>query len=451
MASFSSFALSKTMVSALNGLGYVNPSPVQERVIPKVLRGMNLLCQSETGSGKTHAYLAPIIDRLDLSLGKAQAILIAPSRELARQIYDFAREFLPYFPKLKIRLFTSSDDISENEAGLSLAPQLLIGTPGRLRDLLLERHPLDLHLVKTLVLDEADMLLQEGYFDDIDALREALSESLQILVFSATLSEHLRSYLGKYAQSDFLYESEEKKTPSRVAHHLVDIRHANSNDALLSFLRIKNPYLAMVFASTKEKVQETYAFLKKQGYATVLFSGDLDVRERRKAIRLIKDNRYQIICCSDLLARGIDIEDVSDVISLDLPKDLSYYHHRAGRTARFGKSGDSYVFYDQDHAELARQLLAQGVKFDFLILKNGVLSEDTVGLLPKRKLSQKKKVEDPEERKAIAIAKAKTRTDKVKPGYKKKTRLAEEKVKKAYRLKAIKKKIRQSVYGKKEK
>ncbi len=450
MGSFAQFNLSKEMVLALEKLGYKEPSPVQGRVIPKALKGDSILCQSETGSGKTHSYLVPIIDRLDLSLSRLQSIVICPSRELARQVYDFAFAFTRFFPKLKVRLFTSSEEKSENQQGLSIAPQLVIGTPGRLKDLLADDYELNLKGVKSLVLDEADMLMDMGYFEDIDALRSLLRDDLQVMVFSATLEQGLKEKLRKYASSDFLYQGEDNKSSGNVSHHLVDIKHAGKNEALLRFLKIKVPYLALVFASKKEDVNSAYAALKNAGYSVVLFSGDLETRERRKTIRMIKENRYQVVVCSDLLSRGIDIEDVSDVISLDLPSDLNYYHHRAGRTARFGKTGDSWVFYDDDSTKLPKALMDQGVKFDFLILKKDALESDPVGLLPKTKFKKKKPFEDPEEAREIKIAKANTRSKKVKPGYKRKQRWAVEKVKNKYRRKAIRKKIRANLHGKEQ-
>ncbi len=450
MGSFAQFNLSKEMVLALEKLGYKEPSPVQGRVIPKALKGDSILCQSETGSGKTHSYLVPIIDRLDLSLSRLQSIVICPSRELARQVYDFAFAFTRFFPKLKVRLFTSSEEKSENQQGLSIAPQLVIGTPGRLKDLLADDYELNLKGVKSLVLDEADMLMDMGYFEDIDALRSLLRDDLQVMVFSATLEQGLKEKLRKYASSDFLYQGEDNKSSGNVSHHLIDIKHVGKNEALLRFLKIKVPYLALVFASKKEDVNSAYAALKNAGYSVVLFSGDLETRERRKTIRMIKENRYQVVVCSDLLSRGIDIEDVSDVISLDLPSDLNYYHHRAGRTARFGKTGDSWVFYDDDSTKLPKALMDQGVKFDFLILKKDALESDPVGLLPKTKFKKKKPFEDPEEAREIKIAKANTRSKKVKPGYKRKQRWAVEKVKNKYRRKAIRKKIRANLHGKEQ-
>ena len=442
MSSFASFALSKPLVEALRKLGYEHPSPVQERVIPKALSGKSLVCQSETGSGKTHAYLIPILEKLDLNLPRLQAIVLAPSRELARQVYEFAYQFTRYFPKFKVRLFSSETEKGKNEEGMSIPPHLIVATPGRAKDLLVTNSLLPLHGVKTLVLDEADMLCEFGYFEDIDALYGQLGEKVQTMVFSATLNTSLKVKLERYVASEFLYEGEDSKTATTVAHHLVDIRHVDKFEALLRFLSIRRPYLALIFASKKEDVKTAYARMKEEGLEAICFLGDLDARERKKALRLIKSNAYPYVVCSDLLSRGIDIEDVSDVISLDLPSDLSYYYHRAGRSGRFGKTGDSWVFYDSDDTRRAKTLLGQGVDFDYYSLKGGNLAKDTGSLHVRERPAFKREISD-DQRREIGIAKAKTKVDAVKPGYKAKRKKAVAKVDAKFRRKAIKEKVRE--------
>ena len=454
MASFKEFALSDTMVAALKKQGYESPSPVQERIIPKALRGASLVCQSSTGSGKTHAFLIPTLSRIDFSLNRLQAIIIAPSRELARQIYDFAIPFKDFYPSLKVRLFTSEVEKTQNQQGLSISPQIVIGTPGRLYDMLSKDYELDLHGVKMLILDEADMLMELGYFDEVDSLFDKLPEKVQTMVFSATLEEGLKAKLAKYIASSFLFEGEETRTATSVSHHLVDIKHGEKEDALLRFLKAHPCYLAMIFSSTKEGVKKAAQAMKDAGLKAIAFYGDLDERERRKAIRAIKSNEYQYIVCSDLLSRGIDILDVTDVISLDLPFDNAYYYHRAGRTGRFDRKGDSWVFYNRDSLKKPRELQEEGVAFDYYELKGERLVQDELGLLNKRVFTNKKKWDNEDEAREIKIAKARTRSDKVKPGYKKKTERAIERVKGKYRRKAIKasiKKVKDQKYREKAK
>lgn len=441
--SFNGFSLSKKMVSALDTLGYKDPSDVQSVVIPKALRNVSLLAQSETGSGKTHAYLIPVIERTDMNLNRVQSIIIVPTRELARQTYDFARQFQRFYQNLRIRLYSSEMDVSQNEEGSSVPPQIIIGTPGRLKDLLVSKHIMTLQNVRTVVLDEADMLLDLGFFTDIEDIFAVLKEP-QILVFSATLKQNLRDELSKFVRSDFEYESEKTETASTVKHHLVDIKHQGVVNAVNSFLNIRKPYLCIIFASTVQTVNEISKGLKNNGVDAVYFSGSLDDRSRKKAIREIRSNKYSVIVASDLLSRGIDIPDVTDVISADLPSDLDFYHHRAGRSGRFGKSGDSWVFYNSDSVKEAKRIMDEGVEFDFYTLRNGELKLDPVGLLSKTKLKKKKELPE-EEQKEIRIAKALARPKHVEPMYKKKKQFAIEKVKKKYRKKAIQKSIRKEL------
>lgn len=441
--SFKQFNITPEMAHALEKLGYINPSPVQSAVIPKALRGRSLLAQSETGSGKTHAFLIPIIDGIDKNLSRPQALIIAPTRELARQIYEFAKAFERFFPKLRIRLFSSESDVSDNMEGKMCPPQLIVGTPGRLKDLLIDHQAYSLRNVRYFVLDEADMLLDLGFFEDIETLAKALGNP-QTMVFSATLKQNLKDELSKFVGKDFEFESEKTETSSTVTHHLIDIKHIGEGNALLRFLEIRRPYLVIVFASTVEKVGLIHKALKENNVDAIYYSGALDDRSRKKALREIKSNKHSVIVASDLLSRGIDIPDVSDVVSIDLPSDLEFYYHRAGRCGRFGKKGDSWVFYNSDSVSLPNELIKEGVAFDFLTLGKDGLKKDPVGLLPKTKLKKKKELPE-EEIKEIKIAKALSRPKHVEPMYKKKQQFAIEKVKRKYRKKAIQKSIRESL------
>ena len=255
------------------------------------------------------------------------------------------------------------------------------------------------------------------------------------------MNENLKLQLEKYIGSEFLYEGEEQKTSSRVAHHFVDVRHVGTVEALSKFLDIRRPYFCLVFASKKEDVKTIYEGLKAKKYSVTYFSGDLDSRERKQVLKRIRADEYQIVVCSDLLSRGIDLDNVTDVISVDLPMDLSYYYHRAGRTGRFDKTGDSWVFYNVDSLSRPKELLSQGLPFDYYILKNDRLEKNELGLDAKKKFSGKKKFSE-EELKEVKIAKAKTSLKTVKPGYKKKQMRAVEKVKNKYRRKAIQKSIK---------
>ncbi len=443
--SFAAFNLPKPLIEALKKKGYENPSSVQENVIPRALRGESMLVQSATGTGKTHSFLIPIFAKVDINLPRVQALILAPTKELARQTFEFARELGEEFPKLKIRLYTSEEEVSQNLEGSSIPPHIAIGTPGRMEDLLVKRGLFSMQNVRYAILDEADMLLDLGFMESVEHIFHKLPSTSTTLVFSATLRQNLRDALSSFVKEDFRFEGEEVKTSSGVRHHFVDIKHNGTINALQSFLAIRHPYLAIAFASSKEEANKTYEGLKEHGIEAILYTGELEKRERARALRRIREDKCSLIIATDLLARGMDIENVSDIISLSLPSDLDFYFHRAGRTGRFGKKGDSWVFYNADNTKKARLLLEEEPSFDFYSLKgNSLLLEKKSILLPKKEKEGKKELPE-EERKEILIAKAKSRKKHVEPMHKKKTQFAIEKVKRKYRRKAIREAVREQL------
>ena len=436
--SFRGINLSEKMLKSLSRQGFYTPSPIQLRTIPKALKGETLMVQSATGTGKTLCFLIPVIDNIDLKNQSLQAIIVAPTRELAQQIYDFAIPFTKEFPELKIRLFKSGTEKENTLKGLSIAPHIIIGTPGRLADALKDG-VLSLKKVKTVVFDEADMLLKEGYFAEIDKFALAIDKP-QYLVFSATLEANLAHELEKYVGPNIPVVNEEIMTSNNVTHYLVDIRHMDKALALEQVINCINPYLLLVFASKKETANEIYAYLKNKKYKAGLLTGDLNARERKNVMKQIKNEDIYILVCSDMAARGLDIPDVSDVINVDLPNNLEFYYHRAGRTGRFNKKGNCYTFFDNDKTSKPLALVQDGVKFVYKALKDGNL----VDTHPIEKSHPTKRKMDQELTNEIRKinAKSKSKNKKVKPGYKKKIKDEIAKAKQKHRREIIKKDIR---------
>lgn len=436
MGSFKAFNLSSKMVDTLSKCGYVSPSKIQEIVIPKVLRGENVIAQSETGSGKTHSFLVPIINNVDIKSKELDTIIFSPTRELAKQTWMFAKQIGKFYPELRISLLTSGKSKEEDYKKADNNPHIIIGTPGRIKDII-NSHSIKLNNVKHIVLDEGDMLIELGFFDDIENIIDQCNNP-QILLFSATIKENIKHKLTKYFNFDDEVIHEKVQTSSNVLHHAIDLKNQDIYSATLDFLKIKNPYSIIIFASTVEVTKKLFDYLRENGVYCGVLHGELSPRERKAMIRRFKNDEFHILVSSDIGCRGIDIENITDVLSVDLPTDLDYYYHRAGRTGRFNKKGDSYIFYTSHEQNKFKKILTSGLIFDYFKFSN----ESLVSVKPFEFTNKKNKKIDSELSKEIQKAKAKTKTNKVKPGYKKKRKEEIDKVKRRHKRQIIKKDIR---------
>ena len=373
---FSSYNLSKDLVEVINNLGYIDLTPIQEATITKVLKGKSLICKSETGSGKTHAFLIPTFNNVDRDLNAIQVLIVTPTTILANQTYEFARAICEQIEGLSCKVFTSSKDKNKNLEELSYGkemPKVVIGTPGRIVDLLINNKT-NISRINTIVLDEADMLLDDSYINDIVTLMERINPK-QRLIFTATMKNHLISDTYKFIKAEEIIDIDKKvKVNRNVKHHLVDIKHKDIVEQLINFLNIENPYFTLIFASEKTKVEKIYRQLNQNGITCSILNGNMQSRENKINLRRIKQGEFNVVVCSDMVSRGLDLEDVSTVISCDLPKDLDYYLHRAGRCGRNNKKGDSYIFYNDDELTLVKKLIESKLGFDYYIFKVSFIS-----------------------------------------------------------------------------
>ena len=439
---FKSFNLKKELLAILDSLGYINLTKIQELVIPKALKGENIIAKSETGSGKTHAFLVPIINNIEIN-SKLQAIILSPTAELARQTHQFALEILKnnYFKDVKCKLFCGGQEQSKDIKSVDNGAEIIIATPGKL-NFLLNNVNLDLSSLKTLVLDEADMLIDNSFIGDIKELFTKIDKSkVQIEVFSATISNSVNTFLKKFISPDYtLTASEENKSSKNVTHYFINTKHQNKFELILDFIKLKNPYLLFIFGNSKTEARKIYEFLSEKKIRCGFISGELEKRERRSMIKRIHNGDYRIVVCTDLASRGLDIDDVSDVLNYSIPNNLEYYYHRAGRTARIGKTGDCYSFYDNDTLTLPLKLINEGLDVKYLKFVNGELKNDTP-LFKGNSYIHKKRINNELENE-IKKAKSKAMGKKVKPGYKKKVKIAIDKVKNKHRREVIKNDIR---------
>ncbi|MGE8078166.1 DEAD/DEAH box helicase [Peribacillus loiseleuriae] len=426
---FERFKLQSYMIEAVEALGFDKPTEIQERVIPAVLKGTSLIGQSQTGTGKTHAYLLPIMNKLDSTKEEVQAIIAAPTRELATQIYKEALKIAEHFPEeapLVVRCFIGGTDKQRTIDKLKNQPQLVIGTPGRIKDLVADQ-ALRVFTANTLVVDEADLMLDMGFIEDVDKFASKMAQHLQMLLFSATIPEKLKPFMKKYMNNPKHVQVDPKQAAAvKIEHVLVPLKHRNKTQ-LLHDLAVKyNPYLAIIFTNTKKMADTVADALIEKGLKVGRIHGDLSPRDRKKMMKQINDLEYQYIVATDLAARGIDIEGVSHIINYELPSDLDFYIHRTGRTARAGYSGIAATIYDVSDEDALNRLEKLGITFHDTDIVNGEWAE--IDARNKRKNRKKQGNEIDEKAKKMV-----KKPNKVKPGYKKKVQREVESFKKRER------------------
>lgn len=426
---FEKFKLQSYIIDAVESFGFTKPTEIQERVIPSVLKGTSLIGQSQTGTGKTHTYLLPIMNKIDAGKEEVQAIISAPTRELANQIYQVALKIAEHFPDeapIQVRLLVGGTDKQRTIEKLKVQPQLVIGTPGRIKDMV-DEQALHVYSATMLVVDEADLMLDMGFIEDLDKFASRMAQDIQMLVFSATIPEKLKPFLNKYMENPkHVHVDPNKTVAEKIEHVLVPLRHRNKRQLLHDILVNYNPYLAIVFTNTKKMADEVADALIEKGLRVGRIHGDLSPRERKKMMKQINSLEYQYIVATDLASRGIDIEGVSHIINYELPTDLDFYVHRTGRTARAGYSGIAATIYETSDEDALNRLEKMGIEFKNIDIQNG----EWIDIDERNKRKNRKKQETEIDTRAKTMVK---KPGKVKPGYKKKLQREVESYKKRQR------------------
>ena len=418
--SFKDYNFKGYINQALEQLKFKEPTQVQAKLIPLVRSGRNLVGESKTGSGKTHTFLLPIFEKLDENLHEVQAVITAPSRELASQIYQAAKQIADQ-AETEIRLVNyvgGTDKLRQIEKLKAGQPQIVIGTPGRIYDLIKSGH-LDIHKASTFVVDEADMTMDMGFLDTVDKIAAGLPKQVQFLVFSATIPQKLQPFLKKYLTNPVI----EKIKPQTVIadtidNWLISTKGRDKNAQIYELTQLMQPYLAMIFVNTKTRADELHAYLTAQGLKVAKIHGDIAPRERKRIMNQVKNLDFEYIVATDLAARGIDIEGVSHVINDAIPQDLSFFVHRVGRTGRNGLPGTAITLYQPSDDSDIRELEKLGIKFTPKMVKDGEF-QDTYD---RDRRANREKKQDKLDIEMIGLVKKKKK--KVKPGYKKKIQWA---------------------------
>ncbi|MET3558430.1 ATP-dependent RNA helicase CshB [Streptococcus rupicaprae] len=430
---FTAFKFKPYLQEALKDLRFETPTEVQEKLIPIVLAGHDLVGESKTGSGKTHTFLLPIFEQLDEDLEHVQAVITAPSRELASQIYQAAKQLAAHSPQ-EIRVVNyvgGTDKLRQIDKLTSSQPHVVIGTPGRIYDLV-QSGGLAIHKAKTFVVDEADMTLDMGFLDTVDKIAASLPKQVQILVFSATIPQKLQPFLKKYLNQPVI---EQIKSHTVIAdtidNWLISTKGRDKNAQILELTHLMQPYLAMIFVNTKDRADDLHRYLVENGLHVAKIHGDIPPRERKRIMNQVKNLEFQYIVATDLAARGIDIEGVSHVINDAIPQDLSFFVHRVGRTGRNGLSGIAITLYQPSDDSDIRELEKLGIRFVPKVVKDGAFQDG----YDRDRRANREKTREKLDIEMIGLVKKKKK--KIKPGYKKKIKWAvEEKRRKTKRIEA---------------
>ncbi|MBM7584702.1 ATP-dependent RNA helicase CshB [Bacillus pakistanensis] len=424
---FNQFQFKPFVNKAIENLGFLEPTEIQKKMIPLILKNKSAIGQSQTGTGKTHSYLLPILDRVDPNSNQVQAVITAPTRELAQQIYGEVLKIAKESDdEITARCFIGGTDKQRTIEKLKVQPQVVIGTPGRINDLVNEQ-ALFVHTAITLVVDEADLMLDMGFIQDVDQIAGRMPEELQMLVFSATIPEKLKPFLKKYMENpQYAHVEPEQISAKNIHHYIVPTKSRKKIDLLHDMLVSLNPYLGIVFTNTKAKADEVADALLEKGLKVGRLHGGLTPRDRKRVMKQIRDLEFQYIVATDLAARGIDIEGVSHIINYEIPSDLDFYVHRTGRTARAGSSGVAITIYEAADEDSLNQLEKMGIVFEHKDLQKG----DWIDLHERHKRKNRQKTDNEIDKKAKSLVR---KPKKVKPGYKRKMKWEMDKIKKRER------------------
>lgn len=427
MSKYSDYNFKPFLKYAIAKLGFTEPTPIQKEMIPLILKGKSAIGQAHTGTGKTHSFLLPIVQRINEEKQEVQAVITSPTRELAQQIFDALNQLIEE-TNIQAKLLIGGTDKQRTIEKLKIQPQIVVGTPGRIRDLV-DENALLVHTASMLVVDEADLAFDMGFIQDIDGFASRMPENLEMYVFSATIPEKLQPFLKKYMESPVHIKMNDKRPVAEgIDFILVPVRSKSRNRRLLEVMEGINPYLAVIFCNTRKTAESVAAYLAEQGIRVGQIHGDLPPRDRKKMMKQIRDLEFQFIVATDLAARGIDIQGISHVINYEIPEDLEFFIHRVGRTARAGNKGTAITLFEPEDEDALIRVEKMGIPFVQKDIKNG----EWIELKERHARKNRVKHENEIDAKAKSLVR---KPKKVKPGYKRNMRWEMEKIKKKERRK----------------
>lgn len=413
----------------LQSKSFTTLTKVQAQVYSTALKGKDIIAISKTGTGKTHAYLLPIFSQIDINTNETQVVIVSPTQELTQQIYQFASEMLPFFEGVRLQKAIKGQDKSRLIKNEMRHPHILIGTLGKLKSLFIDEGIFRLDQARTLVIDEADMMLEKDNLVELDLLAGRMRKQLQIMVFSATIPDNMNAFMRSYMHQPKIIRIEsDLEFDPRIEHVIIPVKD-ELQKKLFQLIPNINPALCLIFVKEGQQLDSLGDAFTQAGIRFVSLHGKMSARQRLQTLKQIQDQQIVYVLSTDVAARGLDFPSASDIISLGFPKDLSFYTHRAGRTGRAGKSGRIFTLYSDADDRTIRKLIEDGIKFKHYNINSNGLRE----LKPYNYVHSHKKTEMDKEISQMVQGRSKV----VKPGYKKKLTAEIEKLKRKRRRKII--------------
>ncbi|APE08337.1 MULTISPECIES: DEAD/DEAH box helicase [Rhodococcus] len=341
---FADLDIDARVLQALSDVGYESPSPIQAATIPPLLEGRDVVGLAQTGTGKTAAFAVPILSRIDTSKKRPQALILAPTRELALQVAEAFGKYSAHIPGLHVLPIYGGQAYGVQLSGLRRGAQVIVGTPGRVIDHL-SKGTLDISELEFLVLDEADEMLTMGFQEDVERILADTPDTKQVALFSATMPGAIRRLSKQYLNDpEEITVKSKTTTSSNISQRWVLVSHQRKLDALTRILEVESFEAMIIFVRTKQATEDLAERLRARGFSAAAINGDIVQAQRERTIGQLKSGALDILVATDVAARGLDVERISHVVNYDIPHDTESYVHRIGRTGRAGRTGDALLF-----------------------------------------------------------------------------------------------------------
>lgn len=356
LTDFLQLGIRKEINHTLKSLGIVEPTPIQERTIPAVLEGKDVIAKAQTGTGKTLAFVLPILEKIDVHNPDVQALILTPTRELAHQISKEIKKMIENVDGVNVLAVYGGQDVEHQLKKLKGAQHIVVATPGRLLDHI-RRGTIDLSTIEMLVIDEADQMLLMGFLPEVDDIIHETFPSRQTLLFSATMPTEIRSLSKKYmVDPEFIEVKAKKVTVEEIKQVVIETTDRRKQATLLHLIQEHRPYLAIIFCRTKVRAKKLHEALIANGFESDELHGDLPQSKREKAMKRFREAKTQFLVATDVAARGLDVEGVTHVYNYDIPHDVESYVHRIGRTGRAGGDGVAFTLVAPRDMEFLRMI-----------------------------------------------------------------------------------------------